>query len=179
MKLTNDESLHDAFERFLEDLIETANASDPANATPDCVASSIVPERFDILCGREKITHLHIGNKVFRRIVEWNRERYQTATLREDKTRMTVELVERLRKLRPGGRFLKQDTDTGEWFEVGDEYAREKVSHALRSAKDPNRPRAKKKRRIVPRVHTQKENAIFESILGDQQQIFEALVNSR
>jgi hypothetical protein len=39
-------------------------------------------------------------------------------------------------------RFLLKDTKTNEWYDVGIEYAREKVSHALRSR--PNEERRKR-----------------------------------
>lgn len=133
-------------------------------------------EENDIVCGRDKLTHSHIGNKRFRRVIESNRERYQTATSREEKTRITIELVEMLQSSRPGGRFLKKDPSSGAWLEVGDEYVREKVSHALRSAKDPNRIRVRKKRKVVQRIFTDDENRTFNELLEDQQRIFDSLV---
>ena len=78
-----------------------------------------------------------------------------------------------------GGRFLKQNPKTDEWEDVGDGYAREKVSHALRSAKDPNRPRIKKPRKVTKHVPTADEDAEFESVLSDQRKIFEQLLRKQ
>lgn len=99
---------------------------------------------------------------------------YQSAPSREQKTKITCKIVNMIREC--GGRFLKQDESSGEWKDVGDHYAREKVSHALRSAKDPNRPKTKKQREVKKYVPTPEEDALFEATLADQQRIFRALV---
>ena len=77
---------------------------------------------------------------------------------------------------RNGGRFLKCDETTGEWKDVGDTAAREKVSHALRSCKDPNRPRVKKARVAKKYEPTDRENELFEQALAYQQRIFQTLM---
>jgi len=101
----------------------------------------------DIICGRGQATHHHIGNKRFRQLIEMNRERYQTAKVRDYKTRVTLEIIELIRSC--NGRFL-----SGELEEIHDENVlREKVSHALRSAKDPNRKRIRKPRKVTVRLH--------------------------
>lgn len=128
----------------------------------------------DVLCGRDKISHAHIGNKRFRQIIENNREAYQTAPSRDAKTTMTCRIVAMIRD--SGGRFLKHNPETNEWEDVGDGYAREKVSHALRSAKDPNRPRIKKPRKVTKYIPSADENAQFATVLSDQRKIFEQLL---
>lgn len=75
-----------------------------------------------------------------------------------------------------GGRFLKQDETTGELKDVSEHYAREKVSHALRSAKDPNRPKPKKQREVKKYVPTAEEDSLFEATLAEQQRIFQRLL---
>ena len=128
----------------------------------------------DVLCGRDKISHAHIGNKRFLTIIKNNREAYQNAPSRESKTRLSSQIVSTIRDR--GGRFLKCDEATGEWNDVGDAAAREKVSHALRSCKDPNRPRVKKPRVVKKYEPTQRENELFEQALAYQQRIFKALM---
>eukprot|EP00980_Cylindrotheca_fusiformis_P031325 scaffold26176_cov117-Cylindrotheca_fusiformis.AAC.1 len=128
----------------------------------------------DVICGRDKLSHAHTGNRRFRHIIEMNRLSYQNATNREEKTKITCQVVESIRSC--NGRFLKLDEKTGEWFDVGDIYAREKVSHALRSAKDPNRPRIKKPRKVTEHVPSAEENALFGEAFEEQQKIFQALV---
>jgi hypothetical protein len=103
-----------------------------------------------------------------------NREAYQKSPTREGKTNITCQIVSMVREY--GGRILKVDDATGEWVEVGDSYAREKVSHALRSAKDPNRPRIKKRREIRKHVPSPEEDVLFGEALRDQQRIFQVLI---
>jgi hypothetical protein len=150
-----------------------ARLEEPCTLSPqfECPAGI---EPADVLCGRDKLSHAHCGNKRFRHIIEMNREAYQTAPTRERKTNITGQIVSMVREC--GGRFLKVDDATGEWVDVGDTYAREKVSHALRSAKDPNRPRIKKRREVRRHVPSPEEDALFEETLRDQQRIFQGLI---
>ena len=150
-----------------------ATTTDPTTTTSSTTAGNDDVGPNDIVCGRDKLSHAHIGNKMFRRVIEQNRERYQTATSRETKTRITAELVN---KFCSAGRFLKKDDVTGMWSDVGEEYAREKVSHALRSAKDPNRIRVRKKRKVVKREFSEKEERVFNDLLNDQQSLFGSMV---
>ena len=136
----------------------------------DGADGEISPKQFDVICGTNKLSHAHVGNKRFRDIVEMIRERYQTAPSRDEKTRITCEIVSAIRSHRPGGRFLKINADTNKWDDVGDEYAREKVSHALRY---------RKKRKAVPTKHTNQESDVFATILEDQQRIFRRLVDDQ
>jgi hypothetical protein len=136
----------------------------------DGADGEISPKQFEVTCGTDKISHAHIGNKRFRDIIEMIRERYQTAPSRDEKMRITCEIVSVVRSHRPGGRFLKINTDTKKWNDVGDEYAREKVSHALRY---------RKKRKAAPTSHTDQESDVFATLLEDQQRILRRLVDEK
>jgi hypothetical protein len=131
--------------------------------------------KLDVLCGRDKLSHAHSGNKRFRKIIEKHREEYQTAQNRESKTSITTKIIQLIES--SGGRFLKKDDDTDKWEVVTEAYAKEKVSHALRSAKDPNRPKVKKRRVIPKYIPTPREEEIFQAALRDQQRIFKSLVS--
>lgn len=137
---------------------------------------NIFPQKFDIICGRDKNACSHVGNKRFRVIVEMNRERYQTARSRDEKTKITVELISTIRSCEPGGRFLKMD-DNNYWVDVGDAYAREKVSHALRSAKNPHRQKSRKVHKLSRTSLTKQADDAFGDLLEKQQDIFLHLVN--
>jgi hypothetical protein len=102
-------------------------------------------QRTDVLCGRDKLSYAHVGNKRFRHIIVMNREVYQTGPSK-NKTSITCDIITMVREY--GGRFLKLDETTGEFQELSEHYIRDKVSHALRSAKDPNRPCIKKRREV-------------------------------
>jgi len=84
----------------------------------------------DVICGRGKMTASHPANRRFRELVDSRKAAYQNSKRRDEKTRITCELVD---KLRGEGRFVLFDPETKLWYEVSDEYAREKVSHSLRS----------------------------------------------
>ena len=125
------------------------NASGNINAS---YVSSVLPEgekplQLDVICGRDKVCHHHVGNRRFRVVIGMNHERYKTAPSRTHRKRITTEIIEHVHNWKPGGRFLKLDTTTGRWCVATNDYTRDKVSHALRSAKDPNGPKASKNRK--------------------------------
>jgi hypothetical protein len=144
-------------------------------------STDIVLTRYDVICGRDKKSQGHAGNKRFRVLVEHYRERYQSTLVREEKTRITCEIIERIRSgSHPGGRFLKPaDVDGNGWIEAGEEFTREKVSHALRSAKDPNRKKNRKKREPVPKSPCERENRLVAHLLNEQLKVFHRLVAER
>lgn len=124
----------------------------------------------DIYCGRDRYSHSHPGNRHFRQLINAYRERYQNARHREDKTKINTEIVEKVKA--NGGRFMKLDDATGCWQELDPAAAHEKVSHALRSAKDPNRPRPKRKRQVAVKPPSDEEEKAFQILAADQQAIF-------
>mmetsp|Transcript_58172 Transcript_58172/g.142233 ORF Transcript_58172/g.142233 Transcript_58172/m.142233 type:complete len:322 (-) Transcript_58172:1941-2906(-) len=135
----------------------------------------------DVLCGRDRVSHAHIGNKKFRKLIEELRQSYQNAPSRDIKTQITCQVISTIHN--EGGRFLKlvneKQFGSGEqprWEEVSDQYAREKVSHALRSAKDPHRPKVKKRRQMKEYVPTPEEESLFQDTFADQQQIFRSMI---
>lgn len=91
------------------------------------------PTDKDVLCGRGKPIQHHPGNRRFLEIVQVHRDSYQNAPSRADKRRITFDIISTIRK--SGGRFLQLDPATGKYQDVGDDLARDKVSHALRSRK--------------------------------------------
>lgn len=125
----------------------------------------------DVLCGRDRLIHAHPGNRRFRHLINLYRERYQGAKHREDKTNMTTEIVQTVKGYR--GRFLKQDG--GLWCEVDQAYAHEKVSHALRSAKDPNRAKPKRTRNVPIKPPSAEEERFFQILVADQREIYQRL----
>lgn len=77
-------------------------------------------------------------------------------------------------------KFLLYDTQTGLWYDVGDEYAREKVSHSLRSR--PNEHRRTKPK--LPRKSSFKKAAehapaidkIVSQLLHEQQSLLNTMI---
>ncbi|KAI2512181.1 hypothetical protein MHU86_2268 [Fragilaria crotonensis] len=86
----------------------------------------------DVLCGRGGATNNHVGNKMFRSMVNEHQAEYLAAKKR-DKALVSQRIVRLIRQ--NGGRFLRR-TDDGLWTDVGDKKATEKTSQALREGLD-------------------------------------------
>lgn len=130
----------------------------------------------DVYCGRDKRTHSHPGNKRFRELIASYREQYQQASLREQKTRITTEIINQVHSY--GGRFMKlrdEGSSLQEWYEVDAANTHDKVSHALRSAKDPTRPRQAKERKVKIEKPTPMEEEIFQRVLTKQKHYYREL----
>jgi len=96
------------------------------------------PGPYDILIGRGKKCYNHIGNINFRNVVANNLKQYSSAKTKQEKSIILADIVKQIRTISPNGGFLKQDSATGLWFEVGDFLAREKSSQAFRDALHEN-----------------------------------------
>lgn len=153
--------------------------SDTPSSSSSRVFGSVVDDadvqERDVLCGRDRYIHAHPGNRRFRHLVHMFREQYQGAQHRDTKTSITLEIVDMVKGY--GGRFLKQDN--GRWREVDRSYAHEKVSHALRSAKDPNRPPQRRTRNVVIRPPSEEEERFFQVVAEDQYRIYQGLRKNR
>lgn len=57
---------------------------------------------------------------------------YDAASTKPEKTNVIASLVQRIRRESPGGGFVKQNADSGLWYEIGDDKARDKCGHAIR-----------------------------------------------
>jgi hypothetical protein len=124
----------------------------------------------DVFCGRDKMANSHSGNKFFRQLVSQHRERYQSASLREEKTRIISYIIDIVHSHK--GRFVKFNQETGQFYEAEVEFAKDKVSHALRSAKDPDRPRPTRKRPIRVDQPTAAEEEAFQRTLAAQEKFY-------
>lgn len=93
----------------------------------------IVPHGNDILLGRGGKNNQHVGNEQLRSIARSHRDSYRMST-KKGKSHISREIVAYVRRMNPPGRFLKKDGATGNWEDVDDDTAREKVSQVLRDA---------------------------------------------
>ncbi|GAX10370.1 hypothetical protein FisN_3Lh585 [Fistulifera solaris] len=153
------------------------------------------PSDHDIVCGRGKSICAHAGNQKFRRMIVARREEYQSTLKRDDKARITAEVVQALCNGPSPSRFLIKDTETDLYREVDMEYAREKVSHALRSRLSTSKMKKKrsvpahddedsdqqKRRRKTPRNNnycnwTKEEEVQIQMMIQNQQQLLQTLL---
>ena len=62
-------------------------------ADPNNDSTKIITEQSDILCGIDKTSLSHTGNRRFKVIIEMNREKYQTPLVSDEKTCITTKIV--------------------------------------------------------------------------------------
>jgi hypothetical protein len=98
------------------------------------------PTHSDVIFGKGKPFQMHSGNRRMHRIASMHKTDYMAS--KHDKI-LIADMV--LQRIKNGGsepvRFLKR-IDGGLWAEVGDDEARQKVRHALRSTRTKNPERA-------------------------------------
>eukprot|EP00543_Licmophora_paradoxa_P007289 CAMPEP_0202446306 /NCGR_PEP_ID=MMETSP1360-20130828/4840_1 /ASSEMBLY_ACC=CAM_ASM_000848 /TAXON_ID=515479 /ORGANISM="Licmophora paradoxa, Strain CCMP2313" /LENGTH=337 /DNA_ID=CAMNT_0049062751 /DNA_START=28 /DNA_END=1038 /DNA_ORIENTATION=- len=94
----------------------------------------VKPTPFDVLCGRGKACFDHLGNQRFRQIIEQTLPKYSKAKTKGEKTFFVRLVVNHIAV--QGGRFLKLDRDSNQWYEGDVICAKSKVGHAFRDAKE-------------------------------------------
>lgn len=131
---------------------------------------AFVPTRLDVMCGRGKMSHHHVGNHRFRDIIERSLKRYNKATNKVTKSNVVTDIVDSVReeaKTIGGAGFIRQE-NAGYWVEIGDTLAREKVGHALRDCIKNRKKRSERKPKVEPPLQYEKQQAMFQK----QQSIF-------
>ena len=133
-------------------LLQTLDARShdtPPPPSPTEVISSVKED--DVLCGRGGETNHHPGNIRYRGLVKKYQLLYLKAK-RRDKHKIARLIVDTIR--RRYGRFLKKDSASNTWRDVGNSKAREKTSQALRegapelrNGQPPKNKNAKKRKR--------------------------------
>ena len=96
-----------------------------------CSAVLISKQNQDVLCGRGGLSNNHLGNHVFRRIVNANKGLYQTCNNPVHKHCIVVSIIVSIQ--RKGGRFIEKRRGGG-WQEIAYRKAMMKTSQALREA---------------------------------------------
>jgi len=84
----------------------------------------------DVLSGRGGRVNSHEGNIRFRELVTAEKLRYLKTNKKKDKAKIAKGIVNKIRSL--NGRFLKEDSNTLLWIDIGDERAIRKTGQALR-----------------------------------------------
>jgi hypothetical protein len=88
------------------------------------------PRDLDVCCGRGKGFFRHPGNRDFQKIVLANLERYSQACTKIEKSHVVSSIVKCIEG--SGGRFVKKNPSTGNWYEIDDVLAHDKTGHAIR-----------------------------------------------
>lgn len=85
----------------------------------------------DVLSGRGSKINQHPGNSFFRALIRQNKLRYVNSKP-SDKKKIILEIIDKVEKQDPPGRFLKQDAKTAEWEVISFLDAKRKTGQALR-----------------------------------------------
>jgi hypothetical protein len=87
------------------------------------------PSEYSVICGRGKASYAHTGNHRLRMLASMFVEKYsETGCCKKEKSTIASHIVAITRE--SGGLFCKYEQ--GAWFEVGDNFAHEKVSAMFR-----------------------------------------------
>jgi hypothetical protein len=106
--------------------------SQAPNDAPRELAEGFLPGPRDVICSRGADCFNNPGNKFFRSKLSEHLEEYSQAPNKMKKGIIVSSIIDEIRE--QGGAFVRQETGSGRWFEVGDRLAREKTGQALRSA---------------------------------------------
>jgi predicted ATPase len=90
------------------------------------------PTENDVVLAESMLVENHPGNEQFLRIVRERLEEYDVKP-RLEKPMVAVDILNQWRA--QGRRFLKKDEKTGQWQDIGDKKARQKISKALQTQK--------------------------------------------
>lgn len=111
----------------------TAQPRPALNVPPRGIGPIVDPNINDVLCGRGGRINSHAGNVQFRDVIQSRKKEYLApSTKKLEKAHIAAAIVNDIRGMDPPGRFLKEDRDTGLWFDIGDAKAIKKTGQALR-----------------------------------------------
>ena len=88
----------------------------------------------DVLCGRGGRSNHWPGNKRYRRVISEMKSAYKTSEGRKSKTGLSRSIVDHV--LGYGGRFVREEEESGRYYVLSKAEARVKTSQALREGKD-------------------------------------------
>lgn len=111
----------------LDSIEDPISRHDPRNVI-------VIPSLKDVVLGRGKPTNTQDGNYHLKQLVDEAVPQYEKMN-RPAKTRLSHEIVRKIKE-DFGGRFIKQDEESGIWVVVGDDTARLTVSHLFRTRRD-------------------------------------------
>lgn len=109
---------------------------------------------YDVLCGRSRFAFDHPGNIKLREVITSTLGKYNMCN-RKGKTAIIRGIIQSI--LVRGGRFLKYNTQKGQWYDVGFEAARIRVSTAFRDARSCRKAKTPKTKN--PKIDMEPLNA--------------------
>ena len=96
-----------------------------------CGSGIEVPHDHDVLSGRGNFVNYHPGNEHFRLLVRKHKVAY-VACPKPQKSHFSRLIYNEIKNRNPPGRFLKQNSTTKLWYDIGEKKALDKTRQALR-----------------------------------------------
>eukprot|EP00978_Attheya_sp_CCMP212_P014389 scaffold36555_cov51-Attheya_sp.AAC.6 len=103
----------------------------PEEVTSEGEESTLRPRSHDVLSGRGNYVNYHPGNEHFRNLVKKYKKVYVTCP-KAQKGKYSRLIVDQIFAMDPPGRFLKKDSETKQWGDIGEKKALDKTRQALR-----------------------------------------------
>jgi hypothetical protein len=91
---------------------------------------SFKPGPHDVICARGKFALENEGNKILKRLVRWNMQRYSASSCKFQKSAIVSSVVDAIRQ--EGGDFVRFRDDA--WVRASDRHAKEKVGKMFRDS---------------------------------------------
>mmetsp|Transcript_23320 Transcript_23320/g.57390 ORF Transcript_23320/g.57390 Transcript_23320/m.57390 type:complete len:706 (+) Transcript_23320:26-2143(+) len=110
------------------------------------------PNCNDVKLGRGGGTNTHLGNKLLRKKVEELFEEYNSRGEQGAKTVIAQGIITSINKLDPPGRFVKKESSTDRWYEVGLNEALEKTAQTFRNVRHKRNTAASADRKVSGRA---------------------------
>jgi hypothetical protein len=129
------------------------------------------PCEYSVICGRGKASYDHTGNHRLRMLTSTFVEKYSMTGCNRHKSTIASDIVAMTRE--KGGRFCKYEQ--GAWFEVGDYFARDKVSAMFRDMLHTQYRSSAKAKTARRRVQIKRKKTQTQQYL---QQLSDETVNS-
>jgi len=127
-------SIHGAQLSILEELKRMTHQQTmkPRKSAADWISEAEITDR-DVICERGGKSNRHGGTKRYRGMIEKYKPEYQSLTAKTAKTNLSRKIIFQIQK--SGGRFLKKDEKSGQYFVLSPVETTKKVSQAMREKK--------------------------------------------
>ena len=128
------------------------------------LAQTFEPGDFDIICAKGNIARQHSGNVRYRIMIDRASKMYGEMKGRSQKTTLVNEIIDSVRS--KGGAFVKKNEKNGQWYEIDETQAREKVGQSLRERNHSQYKSTTKSKRKLRKDTDQKMMDQIESLVG-------------
>jgi hypothetical protein len=162
----NNLSDHASDASLFQSSIKQASSPEPSTSgskTGAQLGLEVQPSEYSVLCCRGRDSVNHVGNRRFRIISSMHVEKYSRANSKAAKSVIVSEIITAIRQA--GGNFCR--VKRGKWFEVGDQYAREKVSALLRDLLHTQYRSSNKSKTAIRKARKQSKNKPSGQMLAE------------